>query len=198
MDVAADWARPLFLERYRVSERYRAAVFIDVAINPFDAVRSCRNNGREIRSSAWGQWRSQRVGSIWAGEPTLTAHRVGFDGLTGVVDGRACPPIMVGASAWSTIEVAVELADGVNIRSNTRTGEYLDRLSTVRPAGFEVSVLDWLANPDSDVKMLAKRCWRKDVGEEVLAKAGCDRLILGTSSPFDLDAILVELRTASS
>lgn len=116
---------------------------------------------------------------IWAGEPSFSADDVGFEGLAGIVDGAPCPPIIVGASSWSTIELAVEVADGVNIRANNRTAEYLERLSVVRRPGFEVSVLDWLSNDESDPR--------------ALADAGCDRLILAVSSPFDAELIVSEL-----
>lgn len=113
---------------------------------------------------------------IWAGEPSFVAGDVGFEELTGVVDGAPCPPIIMGASSWSTIELAVEIADGVNVRAGGRTVEHLERLSAVRPPGFEVSVLDWLSNDEGD--------------PAALAAAGCDRLILGVSPPFEAESIV--------
>jgi alkanesulfonate monooxygenase SsuD/methylene tetrahydromethanopterin reductase-like flavin-dependent oxidoreductase (luciferase family) len=113
--------------------------------------------------------------AIWSGARSFEAPGVGFDGLDGVVDGSPCPPIIVGASAWATIAAAVEVADGVNIRATERTDELLRRLAEVRPASFEVSVLDWLHADDLDI--------------DGLGAAGCDRLILGVSAPFDHAAI---------
>jgi alkanesulfonate monooxygenase SsuD/methylene tetrahydromethanopterin reductase-like flavin-dependent oxidoreductase (luciferase family) len=109
--------------------------------------------------------------AVWSGKGSFPAPLVGFDGLRGVVDGAACPPIIVGASAWSTIEVAVERADGVNVRVTARTAEFLERIAPIRPPEFEVSVLDWLRNDE-----------RNATG---LERAGCQRLILGVSAPFD-------------
>lgn len=87
---------------------------------------------------------------IWGGIPTNIASRgVGFDQLAGIVDSAATPPLIVGASAWSTIEVAVELADGVNIRRTSALGKQLERLADLDlPDGFEVSVLDMRAEGD--------------------------------------------------
>ena len=69
--------------------------------------------------------------------------------VAGVVDGAAMPPLIVGASAWSTIELAVELADGVNIRRTAALSEHLERLAALDlPNGFEVSVLDMRADGD--------------------------------------------------
>ena len=86
---------------------------------------------------------------IWAGNPSTTAPSVGNDQFTGIVDDAAIPPLIVGASAWSTIEVAIELADGVNIRRTTALGEQLRRLARLDlPDGFDVSVLDMRADGD--------------------------------------------------
>ena len=89
------------------------------------------------------------LSDVWATVPTNTASGVGFDQLEGIVDSANMPPLIVGASAWSTIEVAVELADGVNIRRTSALGEQLLRLADLDlPAGFEVSVLDMRADGD--------------------------------------------------
>ena len=59
--------------------------------------------------------------AIWAGDRHFdTSPHVGFAGLDGVVDGARCPPIVVGASAWPTIELALDEADGVNVRRSAR------------------------------------------------------------------------------
>ena len=115
--------------------------------------------------------------AIWSGESSFESGTVGFEGLTGVTDGADCPPIIVGASAWSTIEVALAVADGVNVRATRDLAAQLDRLAAARPDGFEVSVFEGLDAPG--------------LGEHATqwAEAGCDRLILGASVPFDLDAI---------
>lgn len=85
---------------------------------------------------------------IWGRVPTNRSPAVGFDRLAGVVD-APMPQLIVGASSWPTIEVAIESADGVNIRRTALLGEHLDRLGKlVLPDGFEVSVLDVRAEGD--------------------------------------------------
>lgn len=74
--------------------------------------------------------------AIWSAEP-------GVAGVTGVVDDAPVPPLIVGASAWPTIEVALELADGVNIRRTTALTNQLDAIAAADVGDdFEVSVLD--------------------------------------------------------
>lgn|GEM_PF-604415 len=86
---------------------------------------------------------------IWAGVAANTAPGVGFNDLAGIVDGAAMPQLIVGASAWSTIERAIALADGVNIRRTASLAEHLERLADADlPDGFEVSVLDVRADGD--------------------------------------------------
>lgn len=113
---------------------------------------------------------------IWAAEPNHDGRVLGtsFRGLAGIVDGSARPSVIVGASAWSTIALAVEHADGVNIRRTKELPALLARLAEIRPDGFEVSVLDAF----DDVVNAPER-----VGE--LAAAGVDRLVVGISPPHD-------------
>ena len=114
--------------------------------------------------------------AIWRGDEAFDAPEVGFDGLRGVVDGARRPPIVVGASAWETVEVALAHADGVNLRVTGSLDGHLTRLRAERPAGFEVSVLDGMVAPRAD--------------RSALSTGGCDRLILGISTPFDRSTIL--------
>ena len=110
--------------------------------------------------------------AIWNGESVSgPGSPAGFDGLSAVVDHDTAPPIIVGASAWSTIEVALRHADGVNLRATSATMDHLARIEERRPEGFEVSVLD-----------VADSTTRDDAA---LAAAGCDRLVLGCRPPFD-------------
>ena len=132
--------------------------------------------GREL-GDADGRRRDlvEAIGSlraIWRREATFDAEGpAAFDGLTAVVDHDSPPPIVIGASAWSTIEIALDHADGVNLRTTSSTMDHLARLAARRPDGFEVSVLD-----------VARSGTRDDAS---LAAAGCDRLVLGWSPPFD-------------
>ncbi|NND75452.1 MAG: LLM class flavin-dependent oxidoreductase [Ilumatobacter sp.] len=61
----------------------------------------------------------------------------------GVVDGAPMPQLIVGGSAWPTIEVAIEMADGVNVRRTRRLAEHLAQIGAADVGReFEVSVLD--------------------------------------------------------
>jgi hypothetical protein len=116
--------------------------------------------------------------AIWSGRKEFDAagpaSGVGFSGLSAVVDASPCPPLIVGASSWSTVEVALELADGVNLRRTAALPELLERIEAQRPDGFEVSVLDWF----DDVADSPERV-------DELERSGVDRLVLGISPPHE-------------
>ena len=112
--------------------------------------------------------------AIWNGQPTFRADDVGFDGLAGVVDGSPCPPIVVGASAWPTIELALAHADGINVRQGDGLAELLVRIVEQRPADFEISVLDAFDDVVRDPARIAE-----------LEGAGVRRLVLGMAVPHD-------------
>lgn len=112
---------------------------------------------------------------IWAGRTTFHSDRgVGFDGLVGVVDDSPCPPIIVGASAWPTIELGLEHADGVNVRASARSGDLVERIIEARPPGFEVSLLDGFDEVSRDPTRIG-----------AALEQGVDRLVLGISAPHD-------------
>jgi alkanesulfonate monooxygenase SsuD/methylene tetrahydromethanopterin reductase-like flavin-dependent oxidoreductase (luciferase family) len=101
------------------------------------------------------------------------------DGFEAVTDGAPMPPVIVGASSWATIEIAIELADGVNIRRTARLPEQLERLAAAElPDGFEVSVLDFFA-PGDDL----------GVRPSDLIEAGVDRHIVTMWPARDLRAV---------
>jgi len=121
----------------------------------------------------------QALNDIWAQVPVNPADEMGFSGLSAVVDGAVMPRLIVGASAWSTIEVAIQLADGVNIRRTSRLHEQLERLQAAElPAGFEVSVLD-MREPGAELGSIP----------DDLLDAGVDRYIVTVSPAADLDAV---------
>ncbi len=95
------------------------------------------------------------VRAIWAGAESFDSPTLSFHGLRDIVDGAAVPPIVVGASAWPTIEVALAEADGVNIRFNRDIDEQVARIRRTRddfgPGGFEISVLLDPARGELDV-----------------------------------------------
>lgn len=117
--------------------------------------------------------------SIWSGERN---HEVDsparFEGLHGVVDESAPPPIVVGASAWPTIQVALTHADGVNLRWTSTLPEVLERIGDVRHGSFEVSLLGAYDDLAEESEQL-----------DTLADAGVDRVVLGISAPHDPDAL---------
>lgn len=116
---------------------------------------------------------------IWAQVPSNPSATAGFSGLSAIVDGADMPRLIVGASAWSTIEVAIQLADGVNIRRTGRLHEQLERLrSADLPAGFEVSVLD-VREPGTALG---------EVPDDLI-DAGVDRHIVTVSPADDLGAV---------
>ncbi len=118
------------------------------------------------------------VRAAFDGAESHEAGEDGFDGLTAVTDGAARPQIIVGASAWPTIEVALRAADGVNVRRTARLGELLERIAADEPPpGFEVSVLE-------TVRADAVRDLPADL-DGTLAT----RRIVTVSAPFDLRVI---------
>jgi alkanesulfonate monooxygenase SsuD/methylene tetrahydromethanopterin reductase-like flavin-dependent oxidoreductase (luciferase family) len=112
------------------------------------------------------------VRAIWRGEPSFSSPTLQFAELTAVVDGHPAPRIVVGASAWATIEVAVDEADGVNIRMGPSVPDYVRRVRELAPATFEVSVLTQRSTLE---------------GERIaeLAAAGVDRVIFVSPPSFD-------------
>ncbi len=111
--------------------------------------------------------------AIWDGADTA-AGDAGFSGLSAVVDPSTRPPLIVGASSWPTIEVALDGADGVNLRRTSALPELLARIEQRRPHGFEVSVLDWFDDVADDPGVIGR-----------YVAAGVDRLVLGISPPHD-------------
>jgi alkanesulfonate monooxygenase SsuD/methylene tetrahydromethanopterin reductase-like flavin-dependent oxidoreductase (luciferase family) len=107
------------------------------------------------------------------------AH-VTIDGLGGIVDHHSSPPpIIVGASGPATIALAVEHADGVNIRRTSKLNERLEGLAAagLRP-GFEISVFEGFDPLHPHGAPL-----------EELAALGVHRRTLMASPPYQLDAI---------
>lgn len=102
------------------------------------------------------------------------ASRLGFTGLESIVDESPLPPVIIGASSWPTVAVALEIADGVNLRRTEELPELLERIGQQRPDGFEVSVLDWFDDVADDPELTAR-----------YATLGVDRLVLGISPPHD-------------
>ncbi len=103
---------------------------------------------------------------------------VGFSGLTSIVDDAPRPPLIVGASAWPTVEVALSHAAGVNLRRTAHLPELLERLQQKRPPDFEVSVLDGFDEVADEPHRIAH-----------YEASGVDRLVLGISPPHHADRL---------
>jgi alkanesulfonate monooxygenase SsuD/methylene tetrahydromethanopterin reductase-like flavin-dependent oxidoreductase (luciferase family) len=121
----------------------------------------------------------------------------GEDDVTGVVDDAAAPSIIIGASSWPTMQIAIDHADGVNIRHTPLLGEHLRRLAGARPAGFEVSVLDDIDSILGRTRVIVAEGDPGQVGVELagVELAGVDRLVVGVSPPHRPDRLdaLVDL-----
>lgn len=111
---------------------------------------------------------------IWDGVSSRRADGVaptGYGDAAAIVDGAPIPPIVVGASAWPTIDGVMSVADGVNLRNTAALDSVLRRLSAVRPDAFEISVLTAF---DDDLEASTLAQWRS---------LGVDRIVLGVSPP---------------
>ncbi len=114
--------------------------------------------------------------AIWAGEESFEGAEVTFQNLSAVTDGSPRPSIIVGSSAWPTVELAIGEADGVNVRATRALDELLGRIGATAPSSFEVSVL---AGPDVfDADSLRR-----------LADKGVDRVMLTLAPPFDASSL---------
>jgi len=112
------------------------------------------------------------IRAIWRSDTTFTSPTVSYRGLVAVIDDQPVPRIVVGASAWATIEVAVQEADGVNIRLGPSVPQYVHRLRDLAPSTFEISVLTQQSTlPDERV--------------DELERAGIDRLIFVADPSLD-------------
>lgn len=120
--------------------------------------------------------------AIWNGRDGFAAdpaaQEVGFSGLSSVVDDAPFPPLIVGASSWPTVEIALEFADGVNLRRTAALPDVLARISEHRPDGFEVSVLDSFGEVADDPRRIDES-----------AASGVDRLVLGIFPPHDVSRL---------
>ncbi|MFK8024716.1 MAG: LLM class flavin-dependent oxidoreductase [Ilumatobacter sp.] len=117
--------------------------------------------------------------AIWSGgvaNPSSGTAPCGFDQLDAIVEPGPMPPVVVGASAWPTVKLAAQVADGVNIRETRALTDVLAQLVAVRPQHFEVSVLTWLDEASVD-------------SIDRLARAGVDRVVLGCSAPHRVEQL---------
>ena len=127
--------------------------------------------------------------AIWRGDAYRGDHVIVSD-PSGIVDGHPPPPIIVGASSTETIALAVEHADGVNIRASAKLADHAAtarkhaaRLTARREAEgrspFEVSVMIDL-DPDHPL----------GGDHNSLRALGIDRRILAVRSPYPRNALL--------
>jgi alkanesulfonate monooxygenase SsuD/methylene tetrahydromethanopterin reductase-like flavin-dependent oxidoreductase (luciferase family) len=82
---------------------------------------------------------------LYAGGGDYAGEHLTLRGATGVVDGAACPDVVIGAAGSATIEVAAAHADGVNIRRTADLEAHLRHARLARPdRPFEISVFEKL------------------------------------------------------
>lgn len=146
--------------------------------------------GRKLRSA--GERRLQlddylgALRAIWNRRATYTSGEFAMHHLEAVVDGAPAPPMVVGASSWPTIEVAVRSADGVNVRRTRWLPDQLERLAAHRPErAFEVSVLD------NDVDLLdgSRQRTPGPWSANALGRAGVDVRVVATSPIVEADEL---------
>jgi alkanesulfonate monooxygenase SsuD/methylene tetrahydromethanopterin reductase-like flavin-dependent oxidoreductase (luciferase family) len=116
---------------------------------------------------------------LWDGGQVFKGKFVFFEGLTGVVEKREPPPLIVGANSSRMMELALNHADGVNIRVSSRVHELLKVAREGRDGRkFEISIHE---NFDLD---------HPTGGDtEVWITEGVDRRALTVVAPFDLKKI---------
>ncbi|MEL6893346.1 MAG: LLM class flavin-dependent oxidoreductase [Actinomycetota bacterium] len=111
-----------------------------------------------------------------------TLHDGERDDRLAVADGHPCPPIVVGASAAPTLAVALEHADGLNVRAGAAAPTLIETARAAAPAGFEISVLEGPTVTGDAI--------------DRYRRLGADRVVIGVSAPFagaDVDAALRHL-----
>lgn len=122
------------------------------------------------------------VSATGAPAPRGVAADAVSDPRLAVTDGSPCPPIVVGASARATVDVALELADGLNLRSGPRVPELVEHARATRGDSFEISVLVW---DDSTAEQL------RDLDD-----LGVDRVIIGVPAERSSDEVAALVSSA--
>ncbi len=104
--------------------------------------------------------------------------------VSDVVDGTTRPRIIIGASGPDTVRLAIEYADGVNIRDGRRLEELV--------AIVQGAISSGTARPDFELSVLTAIDFDHPLGGDVerLERLGVARRILGVRSPFDLTKLL--------
>ena len=113
---------------------------------------------------------------LWDGGQDFEGKFVFFEGLKGVVEKQEPPPLIIGANSTRMVELALNHADGVNIRVSSHVHELLKVAREGRgERKFEISVHENfdLGHPTGG-------------DTETWIMAGVDRRTLTIVAPFDL------------
>lgn len=121
----------------------------------------------------------QALRCIWDGGENFEGEFTSFSNLTAIVEPGFPLPIVVGANGFEMIKIAVEYAEGVNIRVGPSIGRLVEEASILAPNDdFEISIHENLdlnhpygGNVDSWIAL------------------GVHRRACMVSAPFDLHAI---------
>ena len=117
------------------------------------------------------------VDALWRGEGTFRGTWFSVDGLGEVVGGERRPPLIVGANGPTMVDLALDLADGVNLNLGCDATALLARIAKARPARFETSLL---VEPDEHGR-LDPAPYRD--------QRNLDRLVVLVRDPSDLTAL---------
>ncbi|MFV0260098.1 MAG: LLM class flavin-dependent oxidoreductase [Acidimicrobiales bacterium] len=133
--------------------------------------------------------------AAWRGE---TSYRpadpgeaeLGYHGLDRLVGDEARPPVIIGAGGPATVEVALDHADGVNLRAGPGLADLVDRVAddprARRPGGFEVTVFVE-AGTDGDEPPAG---WSTAFGHPAVTS-----VLVGIRTPYD-HALIADLARA--
>jgi alkanesulfonate monooxygenase SsuD/methylene tetrahydromethanopterin reductase-like flavin-dependent oxidoreductase (luciferase family) len=117
------------------------------------------------------------VDALWRGDQSFHGRFFTIDGLGEVVGPEPRPPLILGANGPAMVDLALELANGVNLNLGCDAPALLDRVVTARPVNFETSLL---AAPGTDGNL--------DPGS-YRHLPRLDRLIVLLTEPTDLKTI---------
>ena len=121
----------------------------------------------------------QSLRALWSGEEFHGQH-IDINSPEGILDDHPAPPIIVGATSASTIALAAEHADGVNIRETSALAE---RVRTAR---------DHSSRPDFEISVMSDLDLDHPLGGDPsrLVALGVHRRILAVPGPTPFDAIM--------
>lgn len=125
------------------------------------------------------------VDALWRGERQVDGEFFAIDGIGELLGPDPRPPIIVGANAWPTVEIALAHADGVNLNLGADFAALTARIAEAEPPpGFEITIYVE-ADPSAGHGALLSRY--RDL-------PGVTGLTVGVRAPFDLAAVAAMAR----